>query len=205
MKAQEAAAIGFFTSLQKNMGTKFMALEGERIDDIVFWGGSCDPPTLAHVAIIKNLLKRFRTVVVAITAHNPDKKHAPASLEHRRNMMRLLLRASGVSVADTFRQTGAYLVEFDYCYVDEFVKHWSEYFGPREFVWAVGPDVANTVQNWRGGIAEQLTFVVHPNIDGIRSSLVREGTIDPEPCIWRYIWVHELYRGTPLGKLYQGD
>jgi len=67
----------------------------EAPQDILIFGGTFDPPQLAHVALPREaarLLRCSRTLIVP-TSTNPLKRDSPASAEHRVAMLRLVIEA----------------------------------------------------------------------------------------------------------------
>lgn len=148
------------------------------------------------MAVIRELCRNYRTVIVAPTAQNPLKKRKATSLKTRVEMIRRVLHAEGVRIVNDPHEPGVFLCEYEYRRSREFVEYWRKTY--REDVdWAIGADLVGEVEQWSGGwLVENVALFIVPILPGARSTAIREGRAEAHPALKDLITAEGLYRPT---------
>lgn len=165
--------------------------------EAVIYGGSFDPFHSGHVAVIRELIERYRTVVIAPTIQNPDKPRRATPIALRYEMIRRVLAAEGIELVQEPTGFGVYLESHPYCYTPELVRYWREV-NRIEVDCAIGADLIDEVPSWNKGwvVKNVPLYVVAVIPDYPRSTDIRLGRATPHSAITDFIKEHGLYLET---------
>lgn len=160
--------------------------------NICIFGGTFDPPHEGHVTALRELLEKFSTVVIAVTAKNPWKAEQPNSLDLRREMLRLVALYEKLPLVAEFVSPGIFISDFAYTYAEEFVNHVRASYTAK-LSWAVGEDIKDDVKKWRNWDKLNIGTVVVPIVIPIHATMVRGGTIPIHPALVDFARKNGLY------------
>lgn len=158
-------------------------------------GGSFDPLHAGHLKSIELMLALGGQVVLAPTRQNPDKSRQATSLEHRLNMIRLVLAHEGLPVADQPEVGAVFVTNFPYTRTREFVDWWRETYGEC-VTWVVGNSDLRSVTTWMDWefLSTHMSVLGLPDvIIPFHATDIRAKRVPPHPAIAAYIEEHRLY------------
>ena len=172
----------------------------------LWFEGSFNPMGFNHTAMVKSMeLMGFGTIVIGIVPKNPHKD--PSSilpLEHRYNMVRMILEAEGIPLVDSPNEKGVYITRSSQDFHEQRLHAWYKedhhiLMGPDNFETYLTENRAWTLFAATNSAVKEgtrfqdlyetllkdriLVFDTHFNE---HATLVREGKIPPHPAILEY-------------------
>lgn len=162
--------------------------------DVAVFGGTFDPPHEGHASVLRYLLSDLgiRLVVLAPTAQNPFKERRPSPLPFRIEMLRLLCEAEGFPLSSTMNGNGVYVSTFEYIYARDFVLHWRS-MNEAPIGWVISKDLIGDVKRWKNWEELEIPMIVAPELQGVRSTMIRENRHAPHPALKKFIEINDLY------------
>lgn len=155
-------------------------------DSAVVFGGTFDPFHLGHLDVTRELLKFFKSVIIAPTSQNPWKTEQPTPLELRRQMIELILKAEKVS-------SGVELSSSSYVFAEELVQEFRTQRPGAALYWAVGEDSADSVSRWRNWDNLNVPTIVCPIRINLHATAIRSGDRPIHPAIAALVKEKRLY------------
>jgi len=177
---------------------------------IICFGGSFNPPHLAHlkIALVAKRYLQAQEVWFIPTLESPLKEQTLAPFEHRAQMIEIMIKA--------YRKLKVCRIESSLMapsYTIQTVRALQNLYPDYKFVWLIGSDQAMQFDAWKEAEAlkQMIQFIVyrralqdvipvdmmeikHQQIYLMSSTLIREGSIEYCPkTVRRYILDHELY------------
>ncbi len=157
-----------------------------KLSETVIFGGSFDPVHQGHVSVIKLLVEKFNTVLVAPTAQNPWKERKSTSLKLRLEMLELVMKAEGL-------EDQVELCQVEYEFSEDLLLALRESSEESYTFWAIGEDSKNSVTKWRNWDSLNLTAVIAPVEIEIHSTEIRKGQENSHPALKEFIASNSLY------------
>ncbi len=157
-----------------------------KLSETVIFGGSFDPVHQGHVSVVKLLVEKFNTVLIAPTAQNPWKERKSTSLELRLEMLELVMKAEGL-------EDQVELCQIEYEFSEDLLLALRDGSEENYSYWAIGEDSAKSVSKWRNWDSLKLTAVVAPIEIDIHSTEIRKGQETAHPALKEFIADQSLY------------
>ena len=160
------------------------------------YGGTFDPPHQGHLGVIKSLMAKGYTVVLAATAQNPFKQDQATPLFIRLEMLEAALSAAGIAHTRDISSRGANTVlitDFAYNYVCDFVDWWKTK-DSNQLVWVVATDIADQVEQWKRWKELGVEKYVAQITQDISATDIRQGHVAALPALAGVIKKYKLYQ-----------
>ena len=113
-------------------------------ESFVIYGGTFDPPTKAHAALVRGLSERFSHVIVVPCKVSPFKSVTGATAEQRLDMLRMITAGTENVHIDTFEldREGT-----DYTYIT--LEHFAEEHAGSKFYLCMGSEMLIELERWK--------------------------------------------------------
>lgn len=159
-------------------------------EDYIVFGGTFDPFHEEHLQIVKRLSPYFRKILIAPTAKNVFKSHAPTIYKDRLKMIELILEYENLDFKEPNSQIS--LLNFEYGYAEEVVnKLRSERSGT--LYWALGEDIYDSLSSWRNWDELNVKVISMPVIVSLHATDVRKNLKLLHPALINFVKEKKLY------------
>lgn len=165
---------------------RYLESNDTKVSNIIF-GGTFDPIHKGHIQDIKFLLANSNKVFIAPTEQNPWKDFKATSLSDRIEMIEIALKYESIDNSNIEVLKDPYQYSID---VVTRLKH----LGYTNIFWAIGEDLKDSAPKWKNWGTEGCPLIVLPLVEGISSTQIRNGKIEPHPALKSYIESKKLYQ-----------
>ncbi len=161
-------------------------------DDYVVFGGTFDPIHEGHISVVRELLDKFKLVIIAPTLKNPWKQFEPNPLCLRREMIELVLAAENIPLFTNKQEKGVWIADLEYIYTEDLLKQLRQLL-KGTLHWAVGEDSASGIHKWKDFEKLELALIIVKITIPVHATNIREAKIPIHPALRAFAKEHKLF------------